>query len=167
MASLFLPKKVVKKMSIGHASKMSNFGLDYIFSQGSDASNFLGGWDGQAFHPNVKEDEKLNVFATDICSAAPIEFAVRIKQINIYIYKVVVSVTQKVRVRSLLLNYWSDWRNLNRSGISASRRIYFMIFLGRCHFDWLGLGAVWMGWGWVVGGGGRTRAKPDNCTSLQ
>jgi hypothetical protein len=86
MASLFLPKKVVKKMSIGHASKMSNFGLDYIFSQGSDASNFLGGWDGQAFHPNVKEDEKLNVFATDICSAAPIEFAVRIKQINIYIY---------------------------------------------------------------------------------
>jgi hypothetical protein len=52
----------------------------------------------------------------------------------VYIYKVVVSVTQKVFVRSLLKNYWYDWRHSNSSGISASWRgsHFLKTFFGIC-----------------------------------
>ncbi len=50
------------------------FGNGY---RGSDASNKLAGcYDGQQFHPGVGEHETLYVYATDVCSCAPLRFAV-------------------------------------------------------------------------------------------
>ncbi len=51
---------------------------------GSNACNKIEGTDGQQFHPDLKEDEKLWIFSTDLCRSMFLTFQVnRRKKIGI------------------------------------------------------------------------------------
>ncbi len=48
--------------------------------RGSNAANEIRGTDGQQFHPNVAEDDRLHVFSTDVCASFFMEFEAKAKR---------------------------------------------------------------------------------------